>query len=520
MGGAIVVLAVLCGCSSGHSVPPRAGPHNERPTTPVSPSSQAASPTSTGPSAPVTTAAPIAGPVAWTACSGHPGWQCGTLQVPLDYAHPGPTIGIALNRHPATDPANRVGSLLLNPGGPGASGLEFAYDAVDDLLDPVLLSDFDIIGFDPRGVGQSDPVECVDGPTLDQLNHLPPAPSTPADLAAVEAGVKQLDAGCEARSGTLLPHVSTADAARDMDSIRAAVGDAKLTYLGFSYGTLLGATYASLFPTHVRALTLDGAIDPSLSDGAIALAQAAGFQADFDDFLADCASQGSSCPFHTDGAPSLQAAFDTLMAKIAADPLPGAGGRTVGAGEAFTAVIAPLYDRGQWSTLAQELGDAQAGHGALMLAENDTYLERSGNGTYANEEVADTAVSCVDQPGLTVSGYQSLAAEAAKVSSYFGPPLAWGTFPCAYWPVPAEGAAGPLHAPGAPPILVVGSTGDPVTPYAWAEALAAQLGSGVLVTRHGDGHAAYPYSACTRSIEDAYLVSLTVPSATAADCPS
>jgi len=497
---ALLICVALPACSGGS----KQGP----PTTPAP----------TTPAAPATTTPAAA--IAWSSCSGHPGWQCGTLQVPLDYAHPGPTIGIALNRHPATDPSHRVGSLLINPGGPGASGISFAYDAVDGFLDPVLVRDFDIIGFDPRGVGASDPVECVDGPTLDQLNHEVPAPSDAADIATLEAGAKELDAGCAAHSGALLAHVSTADAARDMDEIRAALGDAKLTYLGFSYGTLLGATYASLYPTHVRALSLDGAIDPALDEATISFDQAAGFERDLDDFLADCSAEGARCPFQPNGAPSLRAAFDAITARIAAHPLPGSGGRTVGPGEAFTGIIAPLYDDAEWPTLAQALADAQAGDGRLLLAENDLYLDRSSNGTYDNEEVANIAVTCLDQPPFTVAQIEAQAAAAAKVSAYFGPPLAWSELPCTYWPVPATGRPGPLRAPGAPPILVVGSTGDPVTPYAWAQALARELGSGVLVTRHGDGHAAYPFSACVRAIEDAYLVSLQIPSPAAADCPS
>ncbi|HEY2429870.1 MAG TPA: alpha/beta fold hydrolase, partial [Acidimicrobiales bacterium] len=222
----LALVAVLAACSHTGTLGAVALP----------PSTSSPPPTST--SAPPPTTAPPSPTIAWTGCPGHGGWSCGTLAVPLDHAHPGATITLALSRHPATDPSHRLGSLLLNPGGPGASGIAFAYQAVSAMLDPVLVSDFDVIGFDPRGVGASAPVECVDGPTLDRLNHLDPAPTTPAAVAASVAGAKELAAACEAHNGALLPHLSTVDAAEDMDDIRAALGDPKLTYLGFSYGTL------------------------------------------------------------------------------------------------------------------------------------------------------------------------------------------------------------------------------------------------------------------------------------------
>ena len=339
---------LAAGCTGGQTLGAVAVP--EAPSSTTTPS------TTPPPTSTPQPTVPAAGAIAWAPCPGHTGWDCGTLGVPLDHAHPGATITLALSRHPAADPAHRVGSLLLNPGGPGASGISFAYEAVSGLLDPVLVRDFDVIGFDPRGVGASTPVQCVDGPTLDRLNHLDPAPSTPAAVAALEAGAKELAAACEAHSGALLPHLSTVDAARDMDDIRAALGDPRLTYMGFSYGTLLGATYAHLFPTRVRALTLDGAIDPAIDAATMSVDQALAFETDLGDFLAWCAGSQSSCPFQAHGAPSLRAAFDGLVAAIRAHPLPGSGARTVGPGEAFLGIIGPLYDRQQWPDLASEPG--------------------------------------------------------------------------------------------------------------------------------------------------------------------
>jgi len=471
--------------------------------------------------------AAVASPIRWRSCSGHPGWQCGTLVVPLDYAHPGRSISIAVNRHPATAPGRRIGSLVVNPGGPGVSGVQFAYEAVGGLLDPALVQDFDVVGFDPRGVGASTPIECADGPTLDRINHLDPDPRTPAEEAALLAGAKELADSCEQRSGALLPFVATVDVARDMDALRAALGDTKLTYLGFSYGTLLGATYASLFPTRIRALALDGALDPAVDEGTMSVEQGVAFELSLNTFLRQCTK--SACAFQTDGAPTLRAAFDALMAHIAADPLPddlggkggAAGGPTsVGPDEALIAILADLYEPTEWPVLAAELAAAQNGDGSLMRDAFDDYVGRQPDGTYSNEEVANVAINCVDQQTPTVARLEALAVTARRLAPYFGGPIVWSAANCLSWPVPPVTRTGPLHAPGAPPILIVGSSGDPVTPLAWAKGLASELGSGVLVTRTGAGHTGYPSSACVRRAVDTYLTTLALPTPAEAACAS
>lgn len=522
---AVAVLAATLGACAGgqhQQASPARATGSTGPTPPASregtsaPSGDDGSPTAPGGPPPTT-----AQPVHWSPCPGHPGWDCASLPVPLDHAHPGRTVDVALSRHRATVPARRVGSLLLNPGGPGASGIAFAYSAVDSTLDPQLVQFFDVIGFDPRGVGQSTPVVCVDGPTLDRLDHLPPAPTTPADVDAIVAGAKELVAGCQKGSGDLLPHVSTLDAARDLDDIRAALGDPKLSYLGFSYGTLLGATYASLFPGHVRALVLDSAIDPTLDEAAMSQAQAVGFEQNLDAFLADCSARGASCPFARHGLPTLRAAFDALMARINAQPIPAGRGRTLGPGEAFFGVALPLYGRSSWPALAQGLEDAERGDGATLMSFSDTYTGRHPDGTYDNTLEASVAINCLDHPAPGgPDAFAALARTVSREAPYFGAPVVWGAIPCAYWPVPPVTRPGVLHAPGAPPILVAGSTGDPSTPFPWAQGLAAQLGSGVLVTRRGEGHGAYLASACVRALEDDYLVTLAVPTPIAAQCTS
>ena len=516
--GSIVatVVGLLGACTSGGHVRPAPAPGSSA----AAPVGIAGPPTTGADGPPATgTGGPSPG-IRWSACPAHAGWDCGTLAVPLDYAHPGPTIAVAVNRHRASKAAHRLGSLLVNPGGPGASGIGFAYAAVGNLLDPALTDAFDVVGFDPRGVGASSPVVCTDGPTLDRINHLDPRPTTPAKLAALVAAAKELGAECQANSGRLLPHLSTLDAARDLDQIRAALGDPRLTYLGFSYGTLLGATYASLFPTHIRALALDSAIDPAVDEATMSIDQARGFEGDLDAFLANCTSLGGACPFRRAGAPTLRAAFDALAAHIGAEPLPAGSGRTLGPGEVLLGIAAPLYDRASWPVLASGLAAAQAGNGQPLLAQYDNYAGRRPDGTYDNEEVANIAINCLDLPPPSIARVEALEATAAQAAPYFGPALVWDDLNCLYWPVAPVIHTGPLHAPGAPPILVVGSTGDPATPFEWAQALAGELGSATLVTRHGEGHGAYPASQCVRALVDRYLTTLAVPGPSSANCPS
>jgi pimeloyl-ACP methyl ester carboxylesterase len=441
----------------------------------------------------------------WHDCGG--GFQCSTLQVPLDYAHPDTAaIGIAVIRRPAGDSAHRLGSLLVNPGGPGGSGIGYARSA-DQIVSAALLAQYDLVGFDPRGVGQSAPIECLDDQQMDTFVGTVPDPQNQAEQDQVVSEAKLLASECEARSAKLLGHVSTVDAARDMDVLRQALGDAKLTYLGKSYGTFLGATYADLFPSKVGRLVLDGALDPRLGANQLGLQQAAGIELAMRSFLADCLKQ-SDCPLSGDVA-SAEAQVASLLTSIRARPIRGDGVRTVDIALAETGMIAALYTNTTWPFLRVSLSLALRGNGQGLLELADSYDDRGQDGRYqSNELAANFAVNCLDRPDVTsVADVEAQVGPYTQASPLFGAGLAWGDLPCAYWPVKATGRPHAIGAAGAAPILVVGTIRDPATPYAWAQGLASQLASATLLTFNGDGHTAYKRgSTCIDSAVDAYFL--------------
>jgi len=493
---AAVVSVVTASCTAGGGTPrARHADAPRHPTTTTTPS--ATTTTTTLPAPPPVT------PISWSPCNGD--LQCGTLVVPLDYADPkGPTIPIAVARHPAEDPAARIGSLVIDPGGPGVSGID---DMANELssLTPGLLADFDIVMFDPRGVERSDPVTCGETPGAPPATQPDPVPTTPTQEAATIAGLKQYAAACEKASANVLPHVGSVDAARDMEQLRVALGDSGLTYMGQSYGSLLGLTYAALFPTHVRAMVLDSVIDPALTFDQMTQGQAAGFEGVLDSFFAWCTAS-SACAWRPAGDPT--AALLAQIAAGAASPVPAGGGRVAGAGELYDALLDGLYARSEWPALGDALAADAAGNGAPVVAMSDHYNQ---NGS-ANGNDAAVAIDCLDHPvSHDLASYGSLAALLKATDPVFGPLLAWGQAACAVWPAPPTRPVGPVAAVGAPPILVVGSTGDPATPYAWAVSVAHELAHGVLLTRQGDDHVAYFYSACVREDVQAYLVSGATP---------
>ncbi|ETK35322.1 alpha/beta hydrolase [Microbispora sp. ATCC PTA-5024] len=447
---------------------------------------------------------------AWNDCGD--GFQCARIQVPLDYDKPsGERIEVSAIRLRAT--GTRVGSLLINPGGPGGSGIQYTRSA-RALFPDGIRSRFDIVGFDPRGVGESTPVRCMTSKQLDAFVSLDASPDTPEELTTLERESKGFADDCEAKSGHLLPHVGTADAARDMDVLRAVVGDTKLTYLGKSYGTYLGAVYADLFPKQVRALVLDGAVDPAVPSLKANEVQAQGFEVALKAFLEDCFQDGA-CPFTSRTVDGAMAEVSALLKKADEHPLKNDLGDGRQVNEAWTTlgIVTPLYERDAWPRLRAAFGHAFNGNGTDLLRMADILVDRHQDGTYSNQTESNMAINCLDHPFPKDPGeYKRAAGEAARVAPQFGSFVMYGSLPCAYWPVESKGTDKPLKAAGAPPILVVGTIRDPATPYEWAKGLASELSSGVLLGFDGDGHTGYRSgSTCVDSAVDGYLISLRVP---------
>jgi pimeloyl-ACP methyl ester carboxylesterase len=451
--------------------------------------------------------------VSWQPC--RDGLECATVQVPLDYAQPdGASIDLALLRVPARDPQARTGSLVVNPGGPGVSALDYAA-AADQVVSPAVRDAFDVVGMDPRGVGSSTPLECVDDAALDASLALDATPDTDQEVQAFLDGVAELAAGCEAGSADLLPHVGTTDVARDLDVVRALLGDERLSYLGKSYGTSIGAEYARQFPQRVGRLVLDGAVDPTLSDAEVLLGQAEGFDLALSRFAEDCVQRG--CRLGDTPDEVVQVVTDVLATTDDA-PLPTGTDRPLTQTLATYGVIYPLYlpPGDGYRALESALLAAEAGDGSVLLRIADLYLLREPDGTFrTNQWDAFTPISCLDRPGsATVADVQAALPQFEAASPVFGAGQAWGLLSCSNWPAASDGLPAPVRAPGAPPILVVGTTGDPATPYAWAQGLAEQLDSGVLLTYDGTPHTAYRKgSACVDGAVDAYLLDGTVPAA-------
>ncbi|HWG23745.1 alpha/beta hydrolase [Actinospica sp.] len=446
----------------------------------------------------------------WKSCD--KGYQCSRLSVPLNYAEPsGATIQIAVVRKPATNRAQRLGSLVVNPGGPGGSGISYATSG--DVLDSSLTARYDLVGFDPRGVGQSNPVQCLTDSQMDQFVDTPSNPDTPAELVKVQQESQLFAQQCEAKSGSLLPHIGTVDAARDMDILRAALGDKQLNYLGKSYGTLLGATYAQEFPQRVGRFVLDGAIDPNLTAEQENLTQAEAFDKELHLFLADCVKQ-SNCPMGTTDPNVAFTKLENWVTGLEAHPITGDGTRMLDQAYALTGISVAMYDQTWWPTLRQALTSAFKGSGATLLAMADAYNDRENGRFVDNEIAANYAVNCVDHPdeATSVAQIQASLPTFEKDAPFFGPMVDWSSLPCAYWKASATDSPHTIAARGAGPIIVVGTTNDPATPYSWAQGLAKELASGRLLTMNGDGHTAYRRgSTCIDGAVDAYYLTGALP---------
>ncbi|MFG2713626.1 alpha/beta hydrolase [Streptomyces goshikiensis] len=453
----------------------------------------------------------------WRDC-GVPGFQCATLKAPLDYAKPGSgqDIDIAVSRRQASGPGKRLGSLVVNPGGPGGSGIGYLQAYAGIGYPTAVRAQYDMVSFDPRGVDRSSPVECLTGSEMDEFTQVDQTPDDPAERAKLVEAFKKFAAGCEENSPKILPHVSTVDAARDMDVLRSALGDKKLSYVGASYGTFLGATYAELFPGRVGRLVLDGAMDPSRPALELNRDQTAGFETAFTSFAKDCAKQ-PDCPLGKGSPQEVAQRLKEFFRKVDAQPVPsGDPARPLGESLATTGVIAALYDESAWPQLREALTGAMNGDGSGLLGLADSYYERDADGKYANLMFANAAVNCIDQPAAFSgpAAVDKALPSFEKASPVFGAGLAWASLNCGYWPVKATGEARALAAKGAPPIVVVGTLRDPATPYKWAQALAGQLESGTLLTYDGDGHTAYGRgSECVDTAINRYLLEGKPPAA-------
>jgi pimeloyl-ACP methyl ester carboxylesterase len=448
----------------------------------------------------------------WDPCGG--GMQCTFARAPMDWSDPGAAeIELALVRQPAS--GAKLGSLLVNPGGPGGSGYEFVMESVSYATSERLQRSYDIVGFDPRGVGRSSAVSCYDDPAfLDDFNYgiIPGTAGSDqwiADLAAANAEFAQ---SCLTHTGPLLQFVDTVSAARDLDLLRAVLGDEKLNYLGYSYGTFLGATYADLYPGKTGRLVLDGAIDPSTTDFDVTKTQAVGFENAFRAYLEDCVTR-EECPFagSVDDAMARTAA---LLSQLAASPLPAPDGRMLGSSTMFVAIILPLYNQDNWPYLDDLFTEVFAGETATAFFLADNYNGRDPDGTYRdNSTEAFISINCLDY--VSEVSNESMRAEAALLAAaapVFGPVMSYGGTLCEAWPFPATRERVAIAAEGSADILVIGTTNDPATPYVWAVALADQLENGHLVTYEGEGHTAYTTGdECVLGVVDAFFIHGTVP---------
>jgi pimeloyl-ACP methyl ester carboxylesterase len=440
---------------------------------------------------------------------------CARLAVPLDYtSQTGRTISIEVVK--VHDKRNKTARpLLVNPGGPGASGVSLAVGLIGQVSDR-LLAGLDIVGFDPRGVGLSAPINCVSDAEKDRLNSASPDIRTAAGFAQAKAYAAQVAHECGAKYGTALPHFTTVDTARDMDVIRAGLGQQRLSYLGFSYGTELGAAYAHLFPAKVGNFVLDGAVDPLTDDIASFANQLGGFEDAFDQFAADCRSRPSCASL---GDP--RSVVEELTAKADANPIPNsADSRTATSAIVLTGVISALYSSDQWPALGNALKSALNGDSNGLFTLADNYNERNADGTYAtNIYEANTAISCNDSPAGPSDALIRTTVQAwAKKYPIFGVWAASSLFSCQQWqpirtPVPKPTAATPNK------VLVVGNLHDPATPYQGAKDLTQTLGNAELLTWDGEGHTSYlSDSSCIDGHVDTYLLTAKLPPA-GTTCP-
>nr|WP_234996003.1 alpha/beta hydrolase [Streptoalloteichus hindustanus] len=511
--GVAVLVATSSACTTGNPDQPPAPSHTE----------------TRGPAGPVPAGLErfYGQPLSWGACESFAttaddrtafsrrGLECARLTVPLDYGAPqGRTIALGLLRRPAEDRDARVGSLVLNPGGPGASGMSTVANLAETVSGGELGRRLDLVGFDPRGVGASEPqLRCLTDEERDAERLDNDVDTSPQGVAQTEAEEKAYAQKCAERAGTeLLASMGTRDVAKDMDVLRSALGDPKLTYLGYSYGTRIGTAYAEAFPDNVRAMVLDGAVAPAQDPVAELVAQGAGFQQAFTSFATWCVQQ-PQCALGTDSTQAVPA-FRRLVDPLVDQPAPVDGGRKLSYGDATTAVIQALYAESYWKTLNHALRQLAEGRGTELMAFADLYYGRGSDGRYSTTMDAFTAVRCVDDPRVLDKSVRAEADRRYREAAPFlddrrGASNALDA--CAFWPVPPTSQPHQPKVDGLPRTVVISTTGDPATPYQAGVDLAKALDARLL-THQGEGHTVFLQGVrCVDDMVTRYLVDLQLP---------
>lgn len=442
----------------------------------------------------------------WEGCGEN--LECGFVDVPLDYSDPSSAeTSLYIVRHSATNEGKRIGALLVNPGGPGFGGAYLAESATR-VYDDALVQAFDIVGWDPRGTGKSIPaIDCVDD--YDEFfSGGDLSPDSEDERQASLDQQKEFTELCFEKSGTILPYSGTNNSARDMEMIRRALGEQTISYFGFSYGSELGAIWASLYPETVRAAVFDGAGDPNATSREMATLQRAGFERSINAFLADC-SERRNCSFHNDG--DAEAAFDRLMIRLENQPIPTYPDRPeLTRAMALSAVLEAMYSDQYWDVLAQALADADQGDGRGLLDLFDQYFRREPDGTYGNGIEAFLNITCADDPVRNTP--EQADAEAVSLSKIAprSSPGTIGDYTCVFWPEALDPKMD-VSAPTLVPILVVGTTGDPATPLEGSRSMAQTLGNALLLVVNAEQHLGYGANGCATQVISDYLRKLELP---------
>ena len=450
----------------------------------------------------------------WTDCGD--GFQCANVHAPLDWGdQAGETIQLHLVKHPATS-GEPIGTLFVNPGGPGASGAEYIRNGLEYAVGEPLQRNYDVVGWDPRGVGKSTAVDCLGPDDMDDylfgVSERTSERGSEQWIDEAIEGSREFGEACLENTGALLGHVDTLSTVHDLDMLRQIVGDDTLNYLGYSYGTHIGARYAETYPDRVGRLVLDGVLDPTASEADVIREQTRGFELALRSYATKCL-ESRDCPLSGD-VDSAMGEIGAMLDGLDDAALTSSDGRTLTTSTMLTAIITPLYAESNWGYLNTLFADVQAGDPDVAFALADSYYGRMGGDYIDNSTEAFQAINCLDYPNdIDPARMRQQAAELERLAPTIGRFQGYGDVSCGGWPVQGLDERAPVHAVGAAPILVIGTTGDPATPYRWAESLAQQLDSGVLLRYEGEGHTAYGQNSCVNELVENYLLEGTAPAA-------